>query len=75
MGAKSEKDADITCDISQKLYELLTSPGTEVTNIIFPDNEVVCVSWKHSEGNITAGKNVNVAVSAYVITQTGQKLY
>jgi hypothetical protein len=47
-----------------ELYELLTSPGTEVTKLIFPNDVVVCVSWKNSEDNIAAGKNVNVAVAA-----------
>jgi len=32
----------------KELYELLTSPGTEVTNLIFPNDDVVWVSWKDS---------------------------
>jgi len=40
------------------LYERLTSPGTEVTNIIFPNDDVFEVSWKHSEDNIDAGKTL-----------------
>jgi len=59
----------------KELYELLTSPGTEVTNITFTNNDVVWVSWKHSEDNIGAGKNVNVAVAAYVTTQVRLKFY
>jgi hypothetical protein len=58
----------------KEFYELLTSPGTEVTNLIFPNDDVVRVSWKYSE-NIAAGKNVNVAVAAYVTTQARLKLY
>ena len=57
------------------LYELLTSPGTEVTNLIFPNDDVVWVSWKHSEDNIAERKNVNVAVAAYLTTQAKLKLY
>ena len=41
----------------KELYELLTSTGTEVTNLIFPNDAVVWVSWKHSEDNITALKS------------------
>jgi hypothetical protein len=52
----------------KELYELLRSPGSEVTNLIFPNDDVVWVSWKHSEDNIAAGKNVNLAVAAYVTT-------
>ena len=58
----------------KELYELLTSPGTEVKNI-FPNDGVVWVSWKQSEENITAGKNVNVAVDAYVTTPARLKRY
>ena len=59
------------------LCELLTSSGTEVTNLTFPNDDVVWVSWKYSdsEDNIAAGKNVNVAVAAYVTTQARLKLY
>jgi len=57
-----------------KFYELLTSPGTEVTNLIFPNEEVAWVSWKYFEDNVTTGKNVNVAVAAYVTTQARLKL-
>jgi len=59
----------------KELYELLTSPSIEVTNYIFPNDNVVWVSWKHSEDNIAAGKNVNVAVAAYLTTQSRLKLY
>ena len=48
----------------KKLYELQTSPGTDVTNLIVQNDDVVWVSWKHSEDNIAEGKNVNVAVAA-----------
>ena len=59
----------------KELYELLTSPGTEVTNLIFPNDDVVWVSRKYTEDNIAAGKNVNVAVAAYVMTQARLKQY
>ena len=42
----------------KELYELVTSPATEVTNLIFSKEDVVCVSWKHSEDNIAAGKKL-----------------
>jgi hypothetical protein len=59
----------------KEFYELFTSPGTEVTNLIFPNDDVLWVSWKYSEENVAAGKNVNVAVAAYVTTQARLKLY
>jgi hypothetical protein len=33
-------------DSEKEFYELLTRPGTEVTNLIFPNNEVAWDSWK-----------------------------
>jgi hypothetical protein len=59
----------------RKFYKLLTSPGTEVTNLIFPNDDVVWVSRKYSEENVAAGEYVNVAVAAYVTTQACIKLY
>jgi len=36
---------------------------------------VVWVSWRHSDDSIAAGKNVNVAVATYVMTQARLQLY
>ena len=59
----------------RKFYELLTSPGTEVTNLIFPNNEVALVSRKYSKNNVPEVKKVNVAVAAYVTAQARLKVY
>ena len=40
----------------KELYELLTRPRIEDTNLIFPNDDVVWAYWKHSEDNIAAGK-------------------
>jgi len=56
-------------DSEKEFYELLSCLGTEVTNLIFPNHDVAWVSWKYSEDNNAVGKNVNVAVAAYVTTQ------
>jgi hypothetical protein len=67
--AQNQKKTQTSPVTSEKqFYELLTSLGTEVTNIIFR-NDDVWVSWKYSEENVTTGRNVNVAVAAYVSTQ------
>ena len=47
-------------DSEKEFYELFKSPGTEVTNLIFPNDDLAWVSWKYSEENVAAGKNVNV---------------
>jgi len=57
----------------KELYELLTSPGTGVTNLIFPNDDVVWVSWKHSE-NKSRRENVYVAVPAYITNKARLKL-
>jgi hypothetical protein len=62
-------------DSENEFYELLTCPGTEVTNLIFPNDDVAWVSCKYSEDNTAVGKNVNVVVAAYVTTQARLKLY
>ena len=59
----------------RKSYELLTSPGTEVTNLIFLNNEVACFTGKYSENNVAEWENVNLAVAAYVTTQARLRLY
>ena len=56
MGSKPEQDPDISSHLRERFYELLTSPGTEVTNLIVPKEKVAWVSWKHSEENIATGK-------------------
>jgi len=62
-------------DSEKEFYELSTCFGTEVRNLIFLKDDVAWVSWKYSEDNVAAGKNVNVAVAAYVTTQSRLKLY
>jgi hypothetical protein len=74
--AQNQNKTQTTLVSSEKeFYELLTSPGFEVTNLIFPNDDVVWGSWKHSGENLPTGKNVNVALAAYVTTQARLKLY
>jgi len=72
---KQNKTQTTIVDSEKEIYELLTYPDTEVTNLIYPNDDVAWISWKYSEDNITIGKNVNVAVAAYVTTQARLKLY
>ena len=57
--------------LEKQFYELLACPDTEVSNFIFPKDDVAWDSWKYSEDHIAVGKNVNVAVAAYVKTPLG----
>jgi len=59
----------------KEFYEVLTVRVLRLQNLIFPNGDVSCVSWKYSEDNVAAGKNVNVAVAAYVTTQARLKIY
>ena len=59
----------------KEFYELLRSPGTEVTNLILPNDEVEWVSRKYSGDNVATGKNFNVEFAAYITTQARLKLY
>jgi hypothetical protein len=74
--AQNQNKTQTTVVNSEKeFYELLTCPGTEVTNLIFPNDDVAWLSWKYTEDNVAAGKNVNVVVAAYVTNQARLKLY
>jgi hypothetical protein len=74
--AQNQNKTQTTFVTSEKeFYELLTSPGIEVANFILPNDDVAWASWRYSEDNVAAGKNVNVAVAAYVTSQAGLKLY
>jgi len=75
MGKEPKQDTDNYCRLKKEIYELLTWPGTEVTNLIFPSDYVAWFSWKYSEDNVVVRKNFNVAVVAYVTTQARLKLY
>jgi len=74
--AQSQNKTQATIVDSEKwFYELLTCPNSEVTNLIFPNDDMACVSWKYSEVIVAVWKNVNVAVAAYVTTLARLKLY
>jgi len=75
MGTEPKQDPDFYCRLRERVLRALNMSGTEVTNLIFPNDDVAWVSWKYSEDNIAVGKNVNVAVAAYVTTQARLKLY
>jgi hypothetical protein len=73
--AHNQNKTQMSLVISAKeFYEPITSPGIGVSNLIFPNEEVVWISWKYTEENHPIWKNVNVAVAAYVTTQARLKL-
>ena len=72
MGTEPKQDPDFYCRLRERVLRALNMSGTEVTNLIFPNDDVAWVSWKYSEDNIAVGKNVHVAVATYVTTEAGQ---
>jgi len=44
MGTEPEQDPATIVNSEKESYDLLTILGTEVTYLIFPKNEVACVS-------------------------------
>jgi hypothetical protein len=66
--AQNKNKTQTTIVNLRKFYELLTSSGTQVTNLILPNKDVAWFSWKNSEDNVTTRKNVKVAVAAYITT-------
>jgi len=63
---KQEKTSTSIVDSEKEFYELLICPGTEVTNLIFPNDDVAWVPWKYSGYNVAVWKKFNVSVAAYV---------
>jgi hypothetical protein len=48
--AQNQNETQTTIVSSEEeFYELLTSPGIEVTNLIFPNDDVVWVCWNYSD--------------------------
>ena len=55
ISSEPKQDPDNPCDIGESfLHKLLTSPCTEVTNLIFRKDEVAWVFRKYSDENLAA---------------------
>jgi hypothetical protein len=51
----------------QEVYRFLTTPGIEVTSLLFASDEVVWVSWRYSdEEQVSNLKHTNEVLGAYV---------
>jgi hypothetical protein len=72
---KQNKTQTTIVNSGKVFYELLKSPATEVTNLIFPKNDVAWESWKYSEDNVDIGKMSTWQMLQYVTTQPRLKLY
>jgi len=72
------KDRTHTKAISEpkELYSFLTTPGIEVTNLVFPSDEEIWISWKHAaEEHVPYLRHINEFISAYVTADARIYLY
>ena len=50
-----------------ELYRFLVTPGIEVQNMLFASDEVVWISWQHSEDErVPSLRHINEVIGAYV---------
>ena len=75
MGTEPKQDTYNYFKLKESVLRIFTCSGTEVTNHTCPNDDVASASWKYSEDNVAAGKNIKVAVAAYVTTEARLKLY
>ena len=60
----------------QELYRFFATPGIEVTNLLFADDEVVWVTWKYAEEeNMPVLRHTNEVIGAYVTMRARLKFY
>jgi len=66
----------MTTDL-QELYRFLATPGIEVTNLLFADDEVVWLVWSYveEEENMPVLRHTNEVIGPYVTTGARLKLY
>jgi len=58
------------------LYKFLATLGIEVTNLTFPNDDVVWISWKHSaEEHVPNLRHTNEVIGAYVTSGARMHLY
>jgi len=60
----------------KELYNFLSVPGIEVTNLAFASDDVVWISWKHSaEERVPNLRHTNEVIGAYVTAGARMHLY
>jgi hypothetical protein len=52
---------------AKAIYDCMGKPGIEVPNILLPNDQMVWLSWKHAEENITLERCENVGVASYLL--------
>ena len=60
----------------KELYNFLSMPGIEVTNLAFASDDVVWISWKHSAEQLVRNlRHTNELIGAYVTAGARIHLY
>jgi len=60
----------------KELYEFLSTPGVDVTNLVFVSDEVVWIAWKFgAEEQVPNLCHTNEVIRAYVTAGTRKHLY
>ena len=61
---------------TKELYNFLSMPGIEVTNLAFASDDVVWISWKHSAEKFVPNlRHTNEVIGAYVNAGDRMHLY
>ena len=56
----------------KELYRFLATPGIEVTNLMFANDDVVWISWKFTaEERVSSLLHTNEVIDAYVTAGAG----
>jgi len=60
----------------KEMYNCLATPGIEVTNLAFANDDVVSISWKHSaEKHVPNLRHTNEVIDAYITAGARIHLY
>ena len=60
----------------QELYRFLAAPGIEVTKLLFARDEVVWISWRHSEDtHVPKLRHTNEVIGSFVTASARLHLY
>ena len=58
-----------------ELYRFMTTPGIEVTNLMFASDDVVWASWRFNEEMVSNLRHTNEVIGAYVTAAARLHLY
>jgi len=64
---RNNKTKSMMISVSHELNRFLATPDIEVANLMFPNDDVVWVSWRFiAEEEIPSSRKTNEVIAAYV---------